>query len=165
MNKVVISRSMNSRDLGKINTAFYVVNTPLSVSEFDSLFRKVITTYLAGWQACSAIITQKMELSWASAEHEDKFKQAEAGNAYMEAVKNQEQFIADNKIFEYEGQKILLTLFIENKTFFIHDAYELADFTVLSLDDWATMKQQEATTGFTLMELDKEEHTRKTVVL
>jgi hypothetical protein len=165
MNKVVISRSMNSRDLGKINTAFYVVSTPLSVSEFDSLFRKAITSYLDGWKACSVIITQKMELSWASAEHDDKVKQTEAGNAYIGAIKSQEQFIADNKIFEYEGQKILLTLFIENKTFFVHDAYEPADFTVLSVEDWAEMKLQETTTGFTLMELDKEEHTRKTVVL
>lgn len=165
MNKVVISRSMHSRDLGKINTAFYVVNTPLSVSEFDSLFRKAITAYLDGWKSFSAIITQKMELSWASAEHDDKVKQTEAGNAYMGAIKSQEQFIADNKIFEYEGQKLLLTLFIENKTFFSHDAYELADFTVLSVEDWAEMKLQETTTGFNLMELDKEEHTRKTVVL
>ena len=46
-----------------------------------------------------------------------------------------------NKIFEHEGQKILLTNFIEN--------YQTpTDFDVMSLQDWLKMKEEETTSRF-----------------
>lgn len=157
MNKIVISRPVISTDIGKIDAAFYVVNTPLSVSEFDTLFRQSINEYLAGWKSFVPMINEALEASWEVSEND--YKKVE--QSYMDAIKSQENYVAQNKIFEHAGQKLLLKLFIINETIFDPYGYKLAEFSILSLDEWAAVKMLETTTGFTPLPVSREGHSRK----
>lgn len=48
MNPVIISRPLNSFDVGQLDAAIYVINTNLSAPEFDAVFRDAINDYIAG---------------------------------------------------------------------------------------------------------------------
>jgi hypothetical protein len=139
MNPVIISRPLNSFDVGQLDAAIYVINTNLSAPEFDAVFRDAINDYIAG----RAEFEPAVQRTLAAAQQcvEDSPEHVAALDLFMVEHDKQTAFEDNNKIFEHSGQKILLTKFIENYTL-------PTDFDVMSLQDWLKMKEEETTSRF-----------------
>lgn len=141
MNPVIISLPLNSYDVGPLDASIAVINTTLSAPEFDAVFRDAIHTYLEGWlefePTVQRLLAETEKFEYETAEHNEAL---EVFN--VEFVK-QRDFGEANQVFEHEGQKLLLTRFIENEK-------NPAEFSVMSLAEWLQMKNTETTTGFTV---------------
>jgi hypothetical protein len=138
MNPVIINSPLNSYDVGQRDAAISVINTNLTAPEFDAVFRDAINDYLEGWLSFEPEVQRTLSIAQ-SVENTDSHTVALTvfNNAFMK----QEAFGDANKVFEHEGQKLLLTHFIENEKL-------PADFSVMSLTEWLEMKTEETTTGF-----------------
>lgn len=139
MNPVIISLPLNSYDVGPLDASIFVINTKLSAPEFEAVFRKAIHTYLEGWLAFEPAVQRTLEAVQAVEEETPEHEAALV--VFNDEYVKQEEFGKANKVFEHEGQKVLLTRFIENDKF-------PAEFSVLSLAEWLELKNTETTTGF-----------------
>lgn len=139
MNPVIISRPLNSFDVGQLDAAIYVINTNLSAPEFDAVFRDAINDYIAGRDEFEPAVQRTLGVVQKCVEESPEH--VAALEAFGVEYNKQMAFEDVNKIFEHEGQKILLTNFIEN--------YQTpTDFDVMSLQDWLKMKEEETTSRF-----------------
>lgn len=141
MNPVIISLPLMSYDVGVLDASIAVINTTLSAPEFDVLFRDALHTYIEGWMefepAVQRLLAETEKFEYETPEHNEAL---EVFN--VEFVK-QREFGEANQVFEHEGQKLLLTRFIENQQ-------APAEFSIMSLAEWLQMKNTETTTGFTV---------------
>lgn len=141
MNPVIISRPLHSYDVGLLDAAISVINTNLSASEFDAVFRDAISDYIEGWKAFEPEVQRKLAVSQTFEDETPEYE--EAITIFSEEFEKQMAFGNANKVFEHEGQKVLLTQFIDNES-------TPAEFSVMSLSEWLEMKTSETTTGFTV---------------
>lgn len=141
MNPVIINSPLNSYDVGQRDAAISVINTNLTAPEFDAVFRDAINDYLEGWLSFEPAVQRT--LAAAQAVEEDTPEHEAALLVFNDEFVKQQEFGEANQIFEHEGQKLLLTAFIENEKM-------PADFSVMSLAEWLEMKTEETTTGFTV---------------
>lgn len=139
MNPVIITRPLDSYEVDQNDAAVLVINTVLTAPEFDVVLRKAIDDYMKGWTVFEPEVQSKLaeidKFEYDSPEH------ISAMDAFNVEYQKQLAFTDANKVFEYEGQKILLTSFIFNDE-------EVAKFSVMSLPDWLTMKNEEVTSRF-----------------
>lgn len=139
MNPVIISRPLDSYEVAKNDAAVSVINTALSAPEFDAVLREAIAAYMKGWASFEPDVQRTLAVI---DQHEyDTPEHSAAMDAFNVEYKKQEAFVDANKVFEYEGQKLLLTDFIFNDE-------DVAKFEVMSLTDWLAMKTVEVTSGF-----------------
>lgn len=141
MNPVIINSPLNSYDVGQRDAAISVINTNLTAPEFDAVFRDAINDYLEGWLSFEPAVQRT--LAAAQAVEEDTPEHEAALLVFNDEFVKQREFGEANQIFEHEGQKLLLTAFIENEKM-------PAEFSVMSLAEWLEMKTEETTTGFTV---------------
>jgi len=139
MNPVIISRPLDSYEVGQNDAAVSVINTTLSAPEFDVVLRDAISAYMTGWASFEPEVQRTLaELDnfvSETPEHEAALQVFDA------EYQKQLAFIEANKVFEYEGQKLLLTDFIFNDK-------DVVEFKVMALPDWLAMKTVEVTSGF-----------------
>lgn len=139
MNPVIISRPLDSYEVGQNDAAVLVINTVLTAPEFDVVFRKAIDDYMKGWAVFEPEVQSNLaeidKFEYDSPEH------IAAMDAFNVEYQKQLAFVEANKVFEYEGQKILLTDFLLNNE-------EVSKFAVMSLSDWLAMKTEEVTSRF-----------------
>lgn len=141
MNPVIISLPLNSYDVAPLNASITVVNTTLSAPEFDAVFRDAIHTYLEGWMEIEPTV-QRLLAETEKFEYETP-EYNEALEVFNVEFVKQREFGEANQVFEHEGQKLLLTRFIENEQ-------NPAEFSVMSLVEWLQIKNEETTVGFSV---------------
>jgi len=141
MNPVIISLPLNSYDVAPLNASITVVNTTLSAIEFYAVFRDAIHTYLEGWMEFEPTV-QRLLAETEKFEYETP-EYNEALEVFNVEFVKQREFGEANQVFEHEGQKLLLTRFIENEQ-------NPAEFSVMNLVDWLQMKNKETTLGFSI---------------
>lgn len=141
MNQVIINRPLTSYEVGQLDASISVINTNLLAHEFDVIFRNAINNYITGWGAFAPDVQRTLD---AIEQYEDETPEYLAAlDAFMIENDKQTKFVDENKVFEHEGQKILLTQFIDNDTI-------VTAFSVMSLQDWLKMKSEETTTHFSI---------------
>jgi len=137
MNQIVISKTFHHH--GKTTeSSVIVIETSLSVIEFDNLFRNALFTFFTRWRDLDIQVQNDL----------DDYKKLEEGmKGYDEALKafthsfdEQNNFETNHTIFVHGEFKVSLSSFV--------NATDICDFSVLSLPDWVSIKLAESSVGF-----------------
>lgn len=137
MNSIVISKAdtSNSRKESEV----IIIESELSVIDFDNLFRNTLSDFYSVWQQYNETVSK--ELAYFNSVQENDSNYSQAMKSFTAAFDTFEVFERHNKVFSHNNYNILLTSFI------IHSS-ELFNFTVLSLKDWVSIKKAESSVGF-----------------
>lgn len=138
MNQIIISRPLNSMDVGDLDAAVYVVNTSLSATDFEVVFRKAINDYIVGYMSFDDAVNKALEIHQNTVEGTPEFDETQA-SFNVEYLK-QDAFAVENKIFVHGEHKIRLEHFIDYKN--------VAPFSIYTLDQWLIQKLAESSTNF-----------------
>jgi hypothetical protein len=138
MNQIIVTRPLNSYEVGEHDAAVHVINTELSAPEFDAVFRDAINNYIEGYGSFDETINRLLQ---AAQNAEDTAEHVVALDSFNVEFEKQQAFVAAHKVFEHNGQKIVLPAFTENDKI-------PTEFEVMFLSEWLEMKTEETTTGF-----------------
>lgn len=137
MNSIVISKTF--RHHGKTSeSSVILIDTELSVIEFDNLFRNALFTFFTRWHDLDCQV--KQDLADYKKLDEGMKGYDEALNAFTHSFDEQNNFENHHTVFVHGEFKISLSSFL--------NANEICDFSVLTLMDWVSIKKAESSVGF-----------------
>jgi len=137
MTQIVISKTETQH--GKmIETAVIVIDSTLSVLDFDDLFRSKLGKFLT----CLQDLKNEVK------DNRLAYEQFEEGSndyrirlqVFSQSFDEQLHFEQHYSVFKHGEFKISLNTFIQNDT--------VCDFSILSLNDWISIKKAESSVGF-----------------
>lgn len=137
MNQIVIAKTQPKH--GKIiETSIILIDSELSVLDFDDLFRSKLDMFLTGWQDIkNEVKTNRL----AYQKFEEGSDDYVAGlQVFSQSFDEQSHFEQNHNMFVHGDFKISLKSFIQDET--------VCDFNILSIHDWIAIKKAESSVGF-----------------
>lgn len=137
MNQIVISKALTNH--GKTSEVDVIVlESQLSFTEFDSLFRNTLSSFFTRWHDLH--IQSQKDLKTYQQFEEGMKGYDEALNAFTLSFDELMLFEKNHSVWNHGDFKLLLSSFL-------HDN-KICDLLVLSLSDWLSIKKAESSVGF-----------------
>ena len=137
MNQIVISKTQPQH--GKvIETSVIVVDSELSVLDFDDLFRSKLDMFLTCWQDINNEVKTNRFAYQQFEEGSDDY--AIGLQVFSKSFDEQLHFEQTYNTFVHGDFKISLKSFIQHDT--------VCEFSILDLHDWISIKKAESSVGF-----------------
>lgn len=137
MNQIVISRTLTHHGKSSEDSVI-VIDSDLSVIEFDNLFRNALFSFVTRWKDIDVKVQNNLRAYHKLVEGMKGYD--EALQAFTNSFDEQINFENNKTVFVHGIFKISLSSFIRSN--------EICDFSVLSLVDWISIKKAESSIGF-----------------